>query len=136
MRLEQNGQSREFTAFQKNQVKTASERLHVRLSPLANPQWDEQDRRLQLEAIVGKIAQLGTILLLQPATYEFEWSSRLKYVSASGSSDDYPRSKSKWDWRFITFPALLKRSDNNGRQLEKPQLFCAPEYLDGDDIAE
>ena len=136
LQLGQNGESRTFADFQRVQVKAASERLHEQLSPLANPDFEDKDRSVQLEAIVGKAAQLWTLLLLQPATFQFEWSSISKHVSSSGSSNDYPRSKEKRDWRFITFPALLKRGDNTGRQLRRPELFCEPDHLDEDDLAE
>ena len=136
LQLEQHGESQSFANFQKTQVKLAAERLHRRLSPLANPDFEEKDRMIQLEAIISKIAQLGNLLLLQPATFEFEWSSRLKYVSSSGSSNDHLRGKSRRDWRYITFPALLKRGDNTGRQLRRPELFCEPNCFDEDDMAE
>ncbi|KAL8831953.1 MAG: hypothetical protein Q9170_005079 [Blastenia crenularia] len=132
LRLSQNGESPEYTEFTRAQVKHASDRLHKRLLVLANRESSEVARRDQLEAIVTKAAQLGVLLLLQPATYRFEW---LVKFSAGSSFDDQGKDKSKAG-PFLMFPALIRTGDNTGRELRKPQLVCEPEYLDEDDLVE
>lgn len=134
LQLEQRDESKDCTEFRESRVKAAAERLHKRLSPLANPEDKEQDRQLQLEAIIGKIAQLGNLLLLQPTTYQFEWFPRQRHASSTSSASDHVKSSYKVDWRFMTFPALLVTGDSTGRRLRRAELLCEPEYLDEDDI--
>lgn len=114
------------------QVKTVSDRLHKQLSVLANPNSNDAARRDQLEAIMTKAAMVGGLLLLQPATYEFEWCVQFP----TGSSfDDHEKEKSR-PRQFVVFPALIRTGDSTGRELRKPQLVCISEYLDEDDLAE
>lgn len=79
-----------------------------------------------------KGAQIGVLLLLQPATYEFDWSTRF---SIGSSVDDQGKGLSR-PGPFVIFPALSKIGDSTGRELRKPQVVCKPEYLDEDDLAE
>lgn len=79
-----------------------------------------------------KAAMVGVLLLLQPATYEFEWFLQFR----TGSSfDDHGKAKSA-PGRFVVFPALIRTGDSTGRELRKPQLVCISEYMDEDDLAE
>lgn len=113
-------------------MKNASARLHKQLSVLANLDSNEPARKEQLEAIMTKAAQFGTLLLLQPATYRFEWLVR---SSAGSSFDDQGRGIPKAG-PFMIFPALIKIGDSTGRELRKAQLVCKPEYMDEDDLME
>ena len=130
LRLNQNGESKEYAQFQRNRVEAVSESLHRRFSRLASPNFDEIDRRNQLQAIVLKVAKLGVTLLLQPETYEFHWSMRLKHTSTGSSSADHQRLQSRRDWRFMIFPALCKTSDDAGQLLRRPEIICKPEFMD------
>ncbi|KAL9030841.1 MAG: hypothetical protein Q9196_001068 [Gyalolechia fulgens] len=129
LRLGQNTESPEYTEFKNEQVHIASDRLHRQLSVLANPDSSETARREQLKAIMGGGAQIGVLLLLQPATYEFDWIARFH----RGSSID---DQGKWPGPFVIFPALMRAGDSTGRELRKAQLVCKPEYLDEDELAE
>ncbi|KAL9612599.1 MAG: hypothetical protein Q9167_002805 [Letrouitia subvulpina] len=130
LRLSQNGESQAYAKFRSEQVRNASDRLHKQLSVLASLDSNEAARREQLEAIMTKAAQFGVLLLLQPATYRFEWSVRL---SGGSSFDNQGRGKPKAE-QFMTFPALIKTGDSTGRELRKAQLVCKPEYMDEDDL--
>ncbi|KAL8726552.1 MAG: hypothetical protein Q9181_006006 [Wetmoreana brouardii] len=132
LRLSQSGESPEYTEFRRMQVKNASDRLHKQLSALASPDSSEDARRDQLEAIMAEAAQIGVLLLLQPATHRFEWHAQF---SAGSSFDDQGKAKLR-PGPFVVFPALIRTGDSMGRELRRPQLVCQPEYLDEDDLAE
>ncbi|KAL9109072.1 MAG: hypothetical protein Q9187_008211 [Circinaria calcarea] len=135
LRLQQKGESDVFADFQRCQVRKASEVLHNRFSALANPTLGEGPRMDQLEAIVSKAAQLGVLLLMQPATFEFDWLKR--YIERSTGSSLVDKVKARPDQieGLMVFPALIKTGDNTGRKLRKPEIICRPvyEYIDEDD---
>lgn len=110
----------------------ASDRLHKGLSVIANKDSQEAARRDQLEAIMTKAAEIGILLLLQPATHQFEWSTQL---STGSSFDEQGRIKSR-PGPFVIFPALIRTGDSTGRKLRRGQMVCKPEYLDEDDMTE
>ncbi|KAL8666739.1 MAG: hypothetical protein Q9202_001277 [Teloschistes flavicans] len=132
LRLGQNGESPAYTEFQRAQVKNAADRLHKQLSVLANRDSQEAARRDQLEAIMTKAAQIGILLLLQPATHQFNWSVQF---STGSSFDDQDKLKSR-PGPFVIFPALIRTGDTSGRELRRGQIVCKPEYLDEDDMTE
>lgn len=74
-----------------------------------------------------KSAGIGVLLLLQPATYKFEWLERSS--TRHGSGEQLGR-RVKREQRIMTFPALLKTGDNTGRQFRKPEVLCKPEYME------
>lgn len=113
-------------------MKKAADRLHKQLSVLANRDSQEAARRDQLEAIMTKAAQIGILLLLQPATHQFEWSVQF---STGSSFDDQDKLKSR-PGPFVIFPALIRTGDTSGRELRRGQIVCKPEYLDEDDMTE
>ncbi|KAL8934104.1 MAG: hypothetical protein Q9216_006075 [Gyalolechia sp. 2 TL-2023] len=132
LRLGQNTESPEYTEFKRQQVKVASDRLHRQLSALANLDSSELARREQLEAIMTKGAQIGVLLMLQPATYEFDWTARF---SVRSTTDDQGRGSTR-PGPFMIFPALSKTGDSTGREMRKAYAVCKPEYLDEDDLAD
>lgn len=85
-----------------------------------------------MEAIMTKAAEIGILLLLQTATYQFAWSAQF---SAGSSFDDQDRFHSR-PGPFVIFPALIRTGDGTGRKLRKGQIMCKPEYLDEDDMTE
>ncbi|KAL9582016.1 MAG: hypothetical protein Q9212_003551 [Teloschistes hypoglaucus] len=132
LRLGQSGESVAYIESQRSRVKMASDRLHKGLSVIANKDSQEAARRDQLEAIMTKAAEIGILLLLQPATHQFQWFAK---SSAGSSFDDQDRIKSR-PGPFVIFPALIRTGDNTGRKLRKGQIVCKPEYLDEDDMTE
>lgn len=121
--------------FQTEQVRAASKGLSSRLEPLANPDCNDLERETQLEAIIGRFAELGVLLLLQPATYEFKGSSPLrpKYLSTD-SFPNHAKAKARCEWRFTSFPALLRTGDSTGQPLRRAETVCRSDYVEGDDI--
>ncbi|KAI4203187.1 MAG: hypothetical protein LQ350_002063 [Teloschistes chrysophthalmus] len=132
LRLGQSGASTAYSESQRSRVKMASDRLHKGLSVIANKDSQEAARRDQLEAIMTKAAEIGILLLLQPATHQFEWSTQL---STGSSFDEQGRIKSR-PGPFVIFPALIRTGDSTGRKLRRGQMVCKPEYLDEDDMTE
>ncbi|KAL9601204.1 MAG: hypothetical protein Q9219_002704 [cf. Caloplaca sp. 3 TL-2023] len=132
LRVNQGEESQTYAEFKRVQVRKASDRLHKQLSVLANVDSSEAPRKEQLEAILMKAAQIGTLLLLQPTTYRFEWSAQFWMGS---SIDDQKKGKLR-PGPFVIFPALIRTGDSTGRELRKAQLVCKPECLDEDDLAE
>lgn len=130
IRLNPQGESVPFTRLQEAQIRCAANHLHDRLTDLASPESDEHQRKVQLEAIMKKSAQIGALLLLQPATYEFDWSMALERSSSKYSAGEQISRKVRRERRIMTFPALLRIGDNTGRQLRKPDVLCKPEYME------
>lgn len=135
LRLSQPGESKPFAELQKTRIEGAVDDLHDRLSVLASPESDEYLRKLQLEAIMKKSAEIGVLLLLQPATYQFEWFMPLERSSTKHSAEEHGR-RVKRARRILTFPALRRTGDNGGRPLRKPEVLCKPEYMEEEYVTE
>lgn len=127
LRLTQPGESEAFTRMQELQIERAVDDLHDRLSRLANPESDAVSRKRQLKAIMNQSARIGVKLLLQPATYEFEWFMRTP--TRHGSGEQIGR-RVKRGRQIKTFPAILKTGDDKGRQLRRPEALCKSEYME------
>ena len=130
LRLSQRGESEHATREQESQVGRAVDDLHDQLTSLASLESNESSRKLQLEAIMKKGAQIGVLLLLQPATYESDWFMPLERSSTKHSASEQTSRRVKKDRRIMTFPALLRTGDPTGRQLRKPEVLCKPDYAE------
>ena len=133
LRLNKPGSCKVFANFQDDQVRIASGRLNSDLAPLANLEYGDSIRENQLEAIIRKFAELGVLLLLQPTTYEFKWSSRARY-SSMDSYTDQVKPRARREANFTIFPAFVKTGDNSGQALRRPETICRSEYLEENDF--
>ena len=132
LRLSQRGESAQVTREREAQIEYAVNSLHDRLTVLASPGSDGFSRKLQLEAIMKKGAQTGVLLLLQPATYKFEWFMTLERSATKHGAGEQTGRRVKRKRRIMTFPVLLRTGDNSGRQLRNPEVLCKPEYAEDD----
>lgn len=76
-------------------------------SPWKNPQYNDQQRRQSLSAVLAAAADLGIWIFSQPSNLEFLWSK----PQQSGSK------------KIAVSPALIKTTDANGRALAQPRVM-------------
>ena len=81
------------------------------LRPFVHAEAD-QKRRSDLVRICERTEQLGLLLLSQPATWAFDWSSLPKTRSSEGKSQ--PRRRA-----LVVLPALTRLTDNTARTLDR-----------------
>ena len=73
-------------------------------------------------------AQIGVLLLSQPTTYQFDWTSPIERSSSSLSTTEQLARNARKARRFVIFPALVKIGDNSGRPMRRPEVLCETEY--------
>ena len=122
-------------------IQRAIDYLRASLRDYADPQQDEE-RLKHLKSLMVSAADLGLLLLRQPARYEFSWtvpdesSSRESRHQSGGSgsaqasserASERGRRKKTGTFRQVNFPALLKVTDNTGRRIARPHQVTSAE---------
>ena len=94
------------------------------LRPFVHAEAD-QKRRSDLVRICERAEQLGLLLLSQPATWAFEWSSLPR--SQGNEAKAQPRRQSRK--ALVVLPALARLTDNTARALDSPRPVLEAKVL-------
>ena len=103
-----------YMAQRDRQINETAESFAKAFAPWKSTGYKDEERARSLSAILEDAANLGIFLFSQPSTMKFHWPAAGEVRSG----------------RIVISPALLKTTDEKGRDLEEAKVMVDQVVLD------